>query len=609
MHYDKKYLFLVFLFLVSIFFVPSSVSAIQGSNMKCLKAEKYNTERPFKRIISGEGFPPNVTVYLYTITIGIDGQKVMTSGDTAVNTILRDKFGVQTTPQGGQFAFLKGSATMTADGQGHVGGVELNAVPLDKNLIHKDASYFGVYEVAPASPTTDPSAQGGAGALQNATFDMTKLTAPGTPKDCDVVRWDPEGVVFDANTLVPLDGTVVHILDGEKKELDAGKDKNKNIGVIDTQTTTNDGSYSFIVYAGEAGKTPTDSRNYYLVVTPPPTYRMITNVGEIIPGYDSINPLNQLPIYRNINRGEVIKETYGEVAHADIALISSSKRKECSLITQEPAITRLDNLYVYKGDTGCPFTKVKAIKGEVTIKETWADIDGSFFMTIGAGSGQDQVGDADQIDFSFDKTDLTHLNTNPLSPLTYIKQIIQQLFVHIGTVFAQENTNTKHVVIHTQPIPRTVQGYARDTEGTVIPRAVVNIYLSYNNVKTITTSADAAGYFTIDSTIIPRAPFYITFINPITSKVTRVETSQFTKENMSLNTKITGTIKPTTNPGNEKIQITKPSDIIPTSAQTTNSQSVINIAILIGTIFVLTSIAIGVFFVFKRRQTLPPQQY
>lgn len=95
--------------------------------------------------------------------------------------------------------------------------------------------------------------------------------------------------------------------------------------------------------------------------------------------------------------------------------------------------------------------------------------------------------------------------------------------------FAQ---NTKKATFMIDPIFSNLEGYAYDSLGKAIPNAVVNIKLKNSSDIYYSTTADNAGFFKIMSEFLPIYAYEVEIKNSLTSKTTKISTTEFAKSNL-----------------------------------------------------------------------------
>jgi hypothetical protein len=484
-----------------LFFVTGSIFAQTGNPLGyekiCLKAERIiikDGEKTIrKRKLTGTGFPVGKTIYIVSITQSKAGQ-IITTGDQSADTDLAP-FGAKYVA--GVMKYLEGQAKMTsADGSINV---VVNAVPSYEPARHTPAQYFGVFGKEP-QPIVGEQATGTEGGLQQGPLTLEQLFSPSATSDCASIQWDPEGRVFDANTLEPMENVVVTILDSTKKPVNQA-------GVKNPDNTDILGIYTFYVEEGD----------YYLSVKPPSGFTLPSSESQIhknfTRAYYNLYKKDEVIIER-IDTPEEEAQGYPNVEHRDIPLYSTTAKTIRPFnVLAHTEIAAADGT-VYSGQTTHPLSKVILKQGGQVIYEKEADKYGAYSFPIESALIDPQA----PVDITFEKTDLTS------ESLTFLDHIKQQLF---GVVFAQQ----KSITIRTQPILQSIKGTAFDKDGNTIPYSIVNIKLTSNDAIAIQTKADNEGKFSIPDGTAPTLPYYFEFIDPLTNIQTRKETSEFSVNN------------------------------------------------------------------------------
>lgn len=484
----------------SLFITTSPIAAAGnpiGYDKVCLKATKViiknNGKTVRKRDLTGTGLPIGKKIYIVGITQSKAG-RIITTGNQAADQELAP-FGAKYVA--GVMQYLEGSPTMTTqDGNIHV---VLGAVPTYQPARHTPAQFFAVFPREP-KPTSAPGEGGTIGGLQQGPLTLEQIFAPGSTQDCASIAWDPEGRVFDANTLEPMENVKVTLLNSEKKPVN-------QIEIVNPDTTDILGNYTFYVEEGD----------YYLTVKAPAGYEMITADSQVNPGYakayynlytkDSI-------IVERIDTPEEQMQEAPNVEHRDIPLISKTGKTIRPLSVLSHTEIGVDDGTLYEGQTSHPLTKITILQGGQAIAQGEADKSGAYAVPVSSALIDPQV----PVDLSYEKVDLT-------------KDVLSLIRKYIGIVYAEVNS----ITIRTQPLIRHIDGYAFDQNGRVMSFAVVNIRLTDTGEIAIQTNADKDGHFTIPDGTEPSFPFYFEFVDPTTNKSVRKETSEF-----SVNNKLVG---------------------------------------------------------------------
>lgn len=534
-----------------------------GYEKICLKAERViinNGNKIIrKRKLTGTGFPIGKTIYIVSITQSKAGQ-IITTGDQAADADLAP-FGAKYVA--GVMKYLEGQATMTsADGSINV---VVSAVPSYEPARHTPAQYFGVFVKEPPQP---PGAQanGTEGGLQQGPLTLEQLFSPSSTSNCASIQWDPEGRVFDSNTLEPMENVAVTILDAAKKPVN-------QTGVANPDTTDILGIYTFYVEEGD----------YYLSVKPPAGYTLPISQEQIhknfSKAYYNLYKKDEVIVER-IDTPEEEAQGYPNVEHRDIALYSDTEKTIRPFnILAHTELAAVDGT-VYSGQTTHPLSKVMLKQGGQLIFEKDADKYGAYSFPVGSELIDPQV----PVDLTFEKVDLTS------GPLTFLDNVKQLLF---GTVFAQQTS----ITIRTQPILQHIEGTAFDKDGNAIPYSIVNIKLTNNDAVAIQVNADKEGKFSIPDGTSPTLPYYFEFIDPVSNIHTRKETSEFSLNNQLVEKYDRQKAKANIKQRND-ISIPTVTQSIKEPIKTGSSEALILIAVIIA----LVSGAVTAFFVLNSKR-------
>lgn len=373
-------------------------------------------------------------------------------------------------------------------------------------------------------------------------------------RDCVKIAWDPEGRVFDAQTLEPISGVEVTLLKKTSSgEFVLANESDAVAGQIRNPQPTSDkinyGGFSFIVIDG----------TYRLTVSGSGLTFPINNLSGIHPNYKKI--------YSNIYPAEtgldIIQQ--GKIEHRDIPVKATPPtNKQVILIESFYQRNKIS------GTVSHPFTKInfytKVINDDKTtqryrlIGTETADKDGKFSF------------DFDQSNFDIEKnehfgeiellkqdlTKLAYRKNNLFTKILFIFGEFKKLLDFKNKVNAQGLQSNS---INFEPILPYIEGYAYDQNGNIIPNATIMVMLS-DSVIYYQTKADKNGYFKISSEFLPKQSYFLKYVDTSNSITKGVKTtvSSFLKQNqqylaknkINLNTykSIKGetiTIKPTFN--------------------------------------------------------------
>jgi len=382
--------------------------------------------------------------------------------------------------------------------------------------------------------TPDQAAAGNNNTLQQGTINFETAN-----KDCEIIRWDPYGRVFNSMTLEPIMNVKVFL---EKKDATGGwvqyvdsfgkvQNPYRNPQRTDINGTEEDGAFSFVVEDG----------TYRLRVVSPTT--------NLIFPYDSqkIHP-NYSKIYSDIYPGKAItgEEVYeiiqtGKIQHRDIPLATRS----ATFVSTPPKrmeffYNKINGKAIIKARSSHPFTKVsvytvigdppvrlnKLIFGKQVNGDSQANKDGWFAVEIDeSGFAKGEM--FGQIDL--ERVDLTStiLSKNSLwySRLwAFFKSLLM-----IESVNAQTDTSSK-TTMNFQPIPSYIEGYAYDAKGNVLTNTAVGVYLTFSNRPYSETKTDTKGYYRFSSENLPTMPYELRYTSA-TGNITKTTTGKFITQN------------------------------------------------------------------------------
>ena len=269
----KKLVAIILAFLTLLFISNRLTTIVQGQDIeqlntdtgqssqlwRCLQAEQVGGQTPrpppeVDLIVTGAGFPALRDVYIVfcapIVTIGGEAPSnyKCTTGNKESDKIV---FGTDLTGTVAPLTFEVPKGTTPPQAVQAVGDKIDLTIRLNHAEGHVSYAFFGV---SINEPTFTP---GEASTIQYSTFEFQQ-----DPTGCTSMRWDPYGRVFDTQSLEPITGVSVTLLD-----------KNKQVAVIpgirNPEITERDGVYNFFVNIPE-GQTET----FYLrpVALPPLTH-------------------------------------------------------------------------------------------------------------------------------------------------------------------------------------------------------------------------------------------------------------------------------------------------------------------------------------------------
>ena len=549
--------------------IPSYAALSDGYISGCLEAPGWTPSHVATlNIKKGEKNVPaiNAPTWVFVcVTSGVNTY-CSTGGDGSADELL---FGTRE-----HFEKMKGMIGPDAEGNiGYVGGVVIGPenwstqIPPGKTNSNGadpqfaevttwgDAYYPGVAHqwswVQEAVPIQEGGgAAGTEGALQQATSPFDKLVTS-TFNDCEKISWDPRGVVFDVNTLLPVKGLAVELY--KRNAQDIYDLVPNGLFLINPSSTSHpgpppaeNGQYSFFVDTG--------------------WYKLkMTNATPIV-----ILSSTQMDIATNLGIDNIYTEDkaiYEEIGTVKIANIPVNVTDETLLIKD---LTIIDNVLTSEGGGIQLFGRVSHAKTKMIITKNMMDAAGVIkqFITTDYTDGLGEfnksltqtVDSTEPLVFqgatvafelnSFYTTGVFSQNKNKEDTIAqFLKGVWDGVLEKIETKAAVTPSNT--III--KPMPTYIEGIAYDVKGVAIPKAIVGLYPFYSEKPYYMTIADENGRYKIGSQHIPRFEYKLRY-KKATGEVIVIDTGTFIKQNVKLI--ITEGIKPyaekKTTPAEEK---------------------------------------------------------
>lgn len=378
----------------------------------------------------------------------------------------------------------------------------------------RDHFWFGM-QVRPAVQNADNQ---GAGALQNGTFDWA--VSEGN-KDCNSIRWDPLGYVFDAQTLGVIPGAVVTIYDATKTPpVKVPVGVTKGTVAANPYTTLSNGKFSFFTEAGTYSLTVDGTYNGTpLVMADPSTvnsnYKTAGYTNLYTPGSSIVEAEGQTV------RTDILVQTVGAPAPilpppslTDVNMIGSGEQVQVSgvVLNYTPESPNAQVIVVYENPT--------TLQTQEGTLQVVLDVNGRFKFNTA------QALDTDTTYL------ISRLDLKILSPVVQNSTLFDRLTSEITSIFNSFFTvhAASSVSIAIDPIPSYLEGIAKDNNGVIIPSALVGIYLKGNTKAVYQTKADINGHYVIGSQFIPPLPYEIKLVK-VTGEVTKLSTKEYLKQN------------------------------------------------------------------------------
>ncbi|MBI5123407.1 carboxypeptidase regulatory-like domain-containing protein [Candidatus Roizmanbacteria bacterium] len=450
----------------------------------------------------GKGPQPNSKVYVVVAVAAADGQHY-TSGNSDIDARLSYP------PMPGDLGYrfeglyrgdgttpinqtLTNTLTSNASGDLSVAALEWQ----DYTPQGHERRFLGISEEQP-QPTIDPGL--GLGAQQQA--EIPKLDWATALANCIPLSWDPDGIVFDSQSLEPIPGTSVTLLkkraDGIFSFVNKFDPNDVPNGILtNPYSTIEDGGFSFFVPDG--------------------IYKLIPQItGYNFPGSLTLNS-NYSKIYSNIyplTTGVEIVEKGGP-QHRDIPVDSVGGQPTyfpIKIIEYNYQSDRISSVFI-DGRVSHPLSTINAYSVIPDPNSPDAKVRYKLIKTVQA----DKVGR-----FSIIVNQSTFNKTK------------SEMFGEIEAIKADfggtsTDTNPTPAVLKLNPILTYIEGSASD-KGQVLPGAKVELLLDSSTKPYYETVADSQGYFKVPSDYIPFMPYKLRY--SLGGTVASVTTSKFITDN------------------------------------------------------------------------------
>lgn len=383
-----------------------------------------------------------------------------------------------------------------------------------KYAAHVDWSYYAIGEGQ--SITTDMGAGGGTpvddqnhsqqiGTVNNVGPTIS-LDQEGLEEDCITFYWDPYGRVFDSQSLEPMSGIRVNLLDDKgKPAVVDGPFPNYGITKIDN------GIYNILV---------SKEADYQMSVEVPATHSFIRNI--------SLHP-NYSMIYSDIYlQGDIFHEVpipanppkdfdYSKYHH-DIPLVAKGSPymmpvEDVFVIKSSVLSTDMGNFVNFKGRVTFPRAKI-CLVGKETKKAYGNCVNGDKYGNFTINIDKGKVAQ-EYLYIISEKVDLT-------------KPIIKSNNIDISKINFQDENLTGY-----EPILNYVEGYAYDDAGKPMPKAKITVKLIDSDTDFYSTTTDDKGFFTIYGKNLPFPEYYFEISDGKGGASKVVTTSEFVEMNKS----------------------------------------------------------------------------
>ncbi len=428
----------------------------------------------------------------------------------------------------------------------------------------------------------------GTGGQKQGTF-----TFEGALGHCVPITWDPYGIVFDSQSLEPIDGAKV-ILTRERANgqftLVNGAD---TPSILNPFVTTDGGTFSFFVPDG--------------------IYRMqVSKSGFTFPNLSAKLNANALNIYSDIYRGEDIIQK-GKVEHRDVPLdsLATPYHSPIKIISYFPLLDKGTNTYYVQGKVSHPLANLQ-LYGRMPDASAPAGFVKTRVLT---STRANKLG---QFNLSYDLSQLSP--TEMIGNLEATKSDLSQTSSAVNVQGASTQTDVATLAL--EPIPNYLEGYAYDSNHNALPKATVGVYLTYSNKPAYQTTADENGYYKISSEYLPPMAYDIKYTTATGLSYT-IAPSKFIAENADFIKSQQTDLYQFKNKNGQLFSATsqqkyanngitpQPETTRPPTEESTSSQGMLEVVVALIVALVLIGTSVVIYIMRKKRmgfQTPPPDE-
>jgi len=354
------------------------------------------------------------------------------------------------------------------------------------------------------------------------------LTFPSLSTICQGVSWDPEGIVYDMETGIPLNTTQLQIdystqVSGPFQKATSGIGEILPPGTENPMQTTVGGFYRFYGSEGYYTIKPTHSVYGHFVKDTLPIATLISSMyAPSLNYYANSAPIFEKAGVRKIQNIPMVlkpgqtRPPFTFQVLSNIAQVNAKGEMVMTGKVNAPATVILEICSNLSGITNCHDRK------EYVPGSGGASPSNNFTYALTASQKDLKNGENYIITFK---------QVNPLLAQSLPRRIAQNILNLISSIISvvhAEEPNGIQLLI--EPVPTYLEGYAYDRSGISIPNALISIYVSFSPPPLYQTYANAQGYFRITSEHLPRDPYTIKFKGQSDIEVT-LSTSQFLAQN------------------------------------------------------------------------------
>lgn len=332
------------------------------------------------------------------------------------------------------------------------------------------------------------------------------LTQEGLQEDCITFYWDPYGRVFDSQSLEPMSGIRVNLLDDKgKPAIIDGPFNNYGITKIDN------GIYNILV---------SKEADYQMSVDSPVTHLFTRNIS-LHPNYSAIYSDIYLPgdIFHEVPiPANPPKDFDYSKYHHDIPLVAKGT----------PYIMPVEDVFVIKSSVlSADMGSFVNFKGRVTFPRAKICLVGKETKKVyGNCVNADKYGN---FTINIDKNKIAQEYLYIIAEKVNLTlPIIKSNNIDISKINFEDENLTGY-----EPILNYVEGYAYDDAGKPMPKAKITVKLIDSDTVFYSTTADDTGFFTIYGKNLPFPEYYFEIRDGKGGVPKVVTTSKFVEMNKS----------------------------------------------------------------------------
>lgn len=338
--------------------------------------------------------------------------------------------------------------------------------------------------------TDATSTVGGSGGQQQATFNFDSSN-----KNCVMIRWDPEGTVFDNYTLEPLSQAQITLL---KKAVGGKRQAVKNSDVV--------GEFSNPVITKQDG-------NYHFFV-PNGTYSLQVKASDYRFPVEKLNSAAS-NFYSSFYQGGEFTQK-DTMLHLDIPLqpdnnqqsVKKAEDTPVEVISLNQYLVKEKHVAVVEGILSHPQTRVTLYAKRPTTNNESEYHPTRVLATTTADKNRY---------FKFEVSIDGFMTTESLGLLEFNKpSVMKQARVQPRYLF--------HAPL------AYIEGYARDERGFRLANATVNLRVESSVNPVVSTTTNSSGYFSLSPSHIPNIPFTLQYVST-NKETTTLSMAKFAEQN------------------------------------------------------------------------------